>query len=81
MWSGTCLTSKLYDKIIKITSKSHETFPLYHRIGPNQIKIRQPFFNFENRPSHRYNFFMWGGSWCKMVSADLPDPAATSPQI
>jgi hypothetical protein len=28
MWSGTCLTSKLYDKIIKRPSKTHETIPL-----------------------------------------------------
>jgi hypothetical protein len=28
MWCGTCLTSILYDKIIKIPSKSHETIPL-----------------------------------------------------
>jgi hypothetical protein len=28
MWSGACLTSKLYDKIIKTPSKSHETIPL-----------------------------------------------------
>jgi hypothetical protein len=28
MWSGTCLTSKIYDKIIKRPSKSHETIPL-----------------------------------------------------
>jgi hypothetical protein len=28
MPSGSCLTSKLYDKIIKMPSKSHETIPL-----------------------------------------------------
>jgi hypothetical protein len=28
MSSGSCLTSKLYDKIIKMPSKSHETIPL-----------------------------------------------------
>jgi hypothetical protein len=28
MPSGRCLTSKLYDKIIKMPSKSHETIPL-----------------------------------------------------
>jgi hypothetical protein len=28
MTSGSCLTSKLYDKIIKMPSKSHETIPL-----------------------------------------------------
>jgi hypothetical protein len=28
MRSGTCLTSKLYDKIIKTPSKPHETIPL-----------------------------------------------------
>jgi hypothetical protein len=28
MSSGSCLTSKLYDKIIKMLSKSHETLPL-----------------------------------------------------
>jgi hypothetical protein len=28
MSSGSSLTSKLYDKIIKILSKSHETIPL-----------------------------------------------------
>jgi hypothetical protein len=28
MGSGTCLTSKLYDKIIKRPSKSRETIPL-----------------------------------------------------
>jgi hypothetical protein len=28
MSSGTCLTSKLYDTIIKMPSKSHETIPL-----------------------------------------------------
>jgi hypothetical protein len=28
MCSGSCLTSKLYDKIIKMPSKSHETIPL-----------------------------------------------------
>jgi hypothetical protein len=28
MSSGTSLTSKLYDKIIKMLSKSHETIPL-----------------------------------------------------
>jgi hypothetical protein len=28
MSSGSCLTSELYDKIIKILSKSHETIPL-----------------------------------------------------
>jgi hypothetical protein len=28
MSSGSSLTSKLYDKIIKIISKSHETIPL-----------------------------------------------------
>jgi hypothetical protein len=27
MWCGTCLTSKLYDEIIKMSSKSHETIP------------------------------------------------------
>jgi hypothetical protein len=27
-WSGTCLTSKLNDKIIKRQTKSHETIPL-----------------------------------------------------
>jgi hypothetical protein len=26
--SGNCLTSKLYDKIIKMPSKSHESIPL-----------------------------------------------------
>jgi hypothetical protein len=26
--SGSCLTSKLYDKIIKMPSKSHKTIPL-----------------------------------------------------
>jgi hypothetical protein len=29
MWCGTCLTSKLYDEIIKRPSKFHETIPLY----------------------------------------------------
>jgi hypothetical protein len=28
MPSGSCLTSKLYDKIIKMPSKPHETIPL-----------------------------------------------------
>jgi hypothetical protein len=28
MYSGSCLTSKLYDKIIKMPSKSHETILL-----------------------------------------------------
>jgi hypothetical protein len=28
MSSGSCLTSKLYDKILKMPSKSHETIPL-----------------------------------------------------
>jgi hypothetical protein len=28
MSSGSCLTSKLYDKIIKMPSKSHENIPL-----------------------------------------------------
>jgi hypothetical protein len=28
MSSGSCLTSKLYDKIINMPSKSHETIPL-----------------------------------------------------
>jgi hypothetical protein len=28
MSSGSCITSKLYDKIIKMSSKSHETIPL-----------------------------------------------------
>jgi hypothetical protein len=28
MFSGSCLTSKLHDKIIKMPSKSQETFPL-----------------------------------------------------
>jgi hypothetical protein len=28
MSSGSCLSFKLYDKIIKMTSKSHETIPL-----------------------------------------------------
>jgi hypothetical protein len=28
MSTGSCLTSKLYDKIIKMPSKSHETIPL-----------------------------------------------------
>jgi hypothetical protein len=28
MLSGTCLTAKLYDKIIKMPSKSHEIIPL-----------------------------------------------------
>jgi hypothetical protein len=28
MSSGSCLTSKLHDKIIKMSSKSHETIPL-----------------------------------------------------
>jgi hypothetical protein len=28
MPSGSCLTSKLYDKIIKMLSKSHKTIPL-----------------------------------------------------
>jgi hypothetical protein len=28
MSSGSCLTSKLYDKIIKMPSKAHETIPL-----------------------------------------------------
>jgi hypothetical protein len=28
MSSGSCLTSKLYDKIIKVPSKSHEAIPL-----------------------------------------------------
>jgi hypothetical protein len=28
MSSGSCLTSKLHDKIIKMPSKSHETIPL-----------------------------------------------------
>jgi hypothetical protein len=27
MFSGSCLTSKLYNKIIKVPSKSHETIP------------------------------------------------------
>jgi hypothetical protein len=27
MSSGSCLTSKLYDKIIKMPSKSHDTIP------------------------------------------------------
>jgi hypothetical protein len=28
MYSGSCLTSKLYDKIKKMPLKSHETIPL-----------------------------------------------------
>jgi hypothetical protein len=28
MSSGSCLTSKLYEKIMKMLSKSHETIPL-----------------------------------------------------
>jgi hypothetical protein len=28
MFTGSCLTSKLYNKIIKMPSKSHETIPL-----------------------------------------------------
>jgi hypothetical protein len=34
MSSGSCLTSKLYDKIIKMLSKSHETILLKeHCVG------------------------------------------------
>jgi hypothetical protein len=37
MSSGSSLTSKLYDKIIKMLSKSHETIPLsQHRIVHNK---------------------------------------------
>jgi hypothetical protein len=38
MWSGTCLTFILYDKLIKRPAKSHETIPLAgpcnERFGP-----------------------------------------------
>jgi hypothetical protein len=34
MTSGSCLTSKLYDKIIKMPSKSHEPIPLNYKIRP-----------------------------------------------
>jgi hypothetical protein len=34
MFSGSCLTSKLYDKIIKMASKSHETNLLSSQIRP-----------------------------------------------
>jgi hypothetical protein len=37
MWSGTCLTSKLYDKIVKTPSKCHETIPL--RPCPGRRKV------------------------------------------
>jgi hypothetical protein len=32
MLSGTCLTSKLYDKIIKRPSNSYETIPLNKKV-------------------------------------------------
>jgi hypothetical protein len=40
--SGTCLTSKLYDKIIKTPSKSHETIPsnrVRRSLSFNQLKL------------------------------------------
>jgi hypothetical protein len=33
MWSGTCIQSELYDKIIKMPSKPHETIPLKDKKG------------------------------------------------
>jgi hypothetical protein len=42
MPSGSCLISKLYDKIIKMPSKSHETIPLsmqFCEIGKIQNRI------------------------------------------
>jgi hypothetical protein len=33
MSSGSCLISKLYDKIIKMPSKYHENIPLKWRLG------------------------------------------------
>jgi hypothetical protein len=42
MFSGSCLTSKLYDEIIKMLSKSHETIPLkgqsHEKVG--ELRVR-----------------------------------------
>jgi hypothetical protein len=40
MSSGSSLTSKLYDKIIKMISKSHETIPLRHPKDLFLVKIK-----------------------------------------
>jgi hypothetical protein len=37
MSSGSCLSTKLYDKIIKMPSKSHETIPLSRYVVVNSI--------------------------------------------
>jgi hypothetical protein len=42
MPSGSCLTSKIYDKIIKMPSKSHETIPL--RLEPGAPMSAVPIF-------------------------------------
>jgi hypothetical protein len=42
MSSGSCLTSKLFDKIIKIPSKSHETIPL--KQGSARLDVRKNLF-------------------------------------
>jgi hypothetical protein len=39
MPSGSCLTSKLYDKIIKMPSKSHETIPLKNENYAKNLNI------------------------------------------
>jgi hypothetical protein len=45
-----------------MTQKRFENIPLKYWIAPNQNKVRQPFFNFENRPLHGYDFFLWEGA-------------------
>jgi hypothetical protein len=37
MSSGGCLTSKLYDKIIKMPPKSHETIPLNQKVLKHKL--------------------------------------------
>jgi hypothetical protein len=41
MYSGSCLTSKLYDKIIKMLSKSHETILLSECINWTSHYLRR----------------------------------------
>jgi hypothetical protein len=43
MFSGSCPTSKLYDKIIKMPSRSHETIPLTFKLASKNSKTVLPF--------------------------------------
>jgi hypothetical protein len=59
MSSGSCLTSKLYDKVIKMPSKSHETIPLncwnlYYPREWSKIVVDYLFLNSKHQFRIRY---------------------------